>query len=82
MLTTYLPAFMLSGFIFAIPNMPPVLQGITYLFAARYFVTITKGIFLKGTGLDELWVSVLSLAVYALMGLALAWRAFRKEIAA
>jgi ABC-2 type transport system permease protein len=82
MLLTYMPALVLSGFIFAIANMPPVLRAVTYLFAARYYVTITKGIFLKGVGLDGLWVPAVSLAIYALIGLGLAWRAFRKEIAA
>jgi ABC-2 type transport system permease protein len=82
MLATYMPALVLSGFIFSIANMPPVLQAVTYLFAARYYVTITKGIFLKGAGLDVLWAPALSLTLYALVGITLAWRAFRKEIPA
>lgn len=81
MLTTYLPALVLSGFIFAIANMPPALRAVTYLFPARYYVTITKGIFLKGVGIGALWEPALSLVVYALAGLGLAIRAFRKEIA-
>ena len=51
---TFLPAFLLSGFIFTIDNMPTVIRGVTYVVPARYFVTILKGIYLKGVGLDIL----------------------------
>jgi len=47
-ITTFLPAFILSGFIFDISSMPAVVQGITHLIAARYFVTILHSIFLAG----------------------------------
>ncbi len=50
-LTSFLPAFLLSGFIYAIENMPAGIQAVTFIFPARYFVTILKGIFLKGIGL-------------------------------
>ena len=53
-LTTFLPGFLLSGFIFTIANMPRVIQMVTYLISARYFVTILKGIYLKGVGLEIL----------------------------
>jgi ABC-type multidrug transport system permease subunit len=49
-LTTFLPGFLLSGFIFAIDNMPPAIQTVSYLVPARYFVRILKGIFLKDIG--------------------------------
>ncbi len=49
MIATFLPAFLLSGFMFAISNMPKPLQLLTLLIPARYFVTIVKGIFLKGS---------------------------------
>ncbi len=52
---TFLPAFLLSGFVFAIENMPTVLQYITYLVPARYFVTLSKAIFLKGLSPLLLW---------------------------
>jgi ABC-2 type transport system permease protein len=81
LLTTYLPAFLLSGFLYAIASMPPALQAVTYLFPARYFVAITRGIFLKGVGLDVLWVPTACLLVYGVAGLGLAWRAFQKRIA-
>ena len=49
----------------AIENMPPVIQAITHLIPARYFVTILKGIFLKGVGLEVLWVELLFLIAFA-----------------
>jgi ABC-2 type transport system permease protein len=52
---TFLPAFLLSGFVFAIENMPLVLQYVTYLVPARYYVTLSKAIFLKGLSPLLLW---------------------------
>jgi ABC-2 type transport system permease protein len=80
MVATYLPALLLSGFLFDIAAMPPFLQGITYLIPARYFVTVTRGIFLKGVGLEVLWPQALFMAAYAVVGLGLAARMFRKEL--
>ena len=80
-MVTYLPAMLLSGFIYAIANMPPFLQVVSYAIPARYFITITRGIFLKGVGIETLWGSALGLAVYAVIGLGLALHAFRKELA-
>jgi ABC-2 type transport system permease protein len=47
-ITTFLPAFLLSGFIFDIASMPLVIQGITHVIAARYFVAILQTVFLAG----------------------------------
>ncbi len=82
MVATYLPALLLSGFLFDIASMPRVLQAITYLVPARYFVVVTRGIFLKGVGIEVLWVQGLLMAAFAVLGLGLAMRAFRKEIPA
>ena len=54
-LSSFLPAFLLSGFIYSIETMPWVIQAITRIIPARYVVTILKGIFLKGIGLSVLW---------------------------
>ncbi|MCX6620712.1 MAG: ABC transporter permease, partial [Acidobacteria bacterium] len=59
LLSSFLPAFLLSGFIYSIENMPKVIQVITFIVPARYFVTILKGIFLKGVGLQVLWFELL-----------------------
>ncbi len=80
LMATYLPALLLSGFIFAIASMPPVLQAISYLIPARYFVTITRGIFLKGVGLEVLWPQVAGLVLFTGAALGLAVRSFRKEL--
>jgi ABC-2 type transport system permease protein len=81
MLVTLLPAFLLSGFMFAIHVMPLPLRAITYLVPARYFLVVTRGIFLKGVGVEVLWRQGLFLIVFATLGLVLAVRAFRKELA-
>ena len=80
MIATYLPAFLLSGFMFAISVMPKPLQLVTFLVPARYFLVVTRGIFLKGVGIPVLHVQGLLMIAFAVLGLTLAVRAFRKEI--
>jgi ABC-2 type transport system permease protein len=80
MVIGFLPSFLLSGFTFAIANMPTWLQIITYGIAPRYYVTIVKEIFLKGVGFSFLWRETLVLMVMALAGLWVATRSFRKEL--
>jgi ABC-2 type transport system permease protein len=79
-LLTFLPSFLLSGFMFDIANMPKVLQGIALFIPARYFITMVRGIMLKGVGPAVLWPYGLGMVLYGVAGLALAMRAFRKEI--
>jgi len=67
MVSTFLPAFLLSGFVFAIENMPTVLQYITYIVPARYYVSLSKLIFLKGVSPFVLWTEVLALSVIVLL---------------
>lgn len=80
-LTSFLPAFMLSGFIYSIDNMPFVIQLLTRIFPARYFVTISKGIFLKGVGVQALWTEILLLIVYAAFVFVMASRKMRQKVA-
>lgn len=80
MFTSFLPVFMLSGFVFAIANMPEFLQLVTYIVPARYFVTILKGIYLKGSGLNLLLVETLMLAVFAIAVFFLAKKKLVKRI--
>jgi ABC-2 type transport system permease protein len=80
MVVTFLPSFLLSGFMFDIGNMPGWLQAITYAFPARYFVTILKGIFMKGIGLQMLGVEAGFLALFAVIVTAAANRKFRKNL--
>ncbi len=81
MMTTFLPAYLLSGFMFAIDVMPAVLRGITYLVPARYFLVVTRGIFLKGVGVEVLHVQGLLMIAFSIIGFVLAVRVFRKELA-
>jgi ABC-2 type transport system permease protein len=80
MVSTFLPALLLSGFLFDIASMPRVLQAISYLVPARYFITVTRAIFLKGVGAEVLWPQALFMLAYAVLGLGLAIRAFHKEL--
>jgi len=80
MVVTFLPSFLLSGFMFDIGNMPGWLQVITHAFPARYFVTILKGIFMKGIGLHMLAVETAFLALFALIVTAAANRKFQKNL--
>jgi ABC-2 type transport system permease protein len=79
---TYLPALLLSGFLFDIGAMPPVLQAFTYVVPARYYIDVTRGVFLKGVGLEALWVQAISMVIFATVGIGLAALNFRKRIAA
>ncbi|MBP6307414.1 MAG: ABC transporter permease [Opitutaceae bacterium] len=81
MIATFLPAFLLSGFAFAIANMPVVVRGITYIVPARYFVAMVKGIFLRGTGLTILWGDALCLLGFAALMILLAIARTRKRLA-
>jgi len=81
MVTSFLPAFLLSGFVYAIENMPVVIQVITYVFPSRYFITILKGIFLKGVGLDVLWMEAAFLVVYGTVVFLAATRKLKPKIA-
>jgi ABC-2 type transport system permease protein len=80
MVTTFLPAFLLSGFVFAIANMPTVIQWITCIVPARYFVTLLKGIYLKGVGLEVLWGDAALLVVFTVIMVLLANARFKKKL--
>jgi ABC-2 type transport system permease protein len=80
MVVSYLPAFLLSGFMYSISNMPTPLQIMTYIIPARYFVALLKGIFLKGSPLRLLALEILLLMVFGLLVFALANKTFKKRI--
>lgn len=80
LLLTMLPTTLLSGYAFPIDQMPAPIQAITYLVHARYYVTILKGVFLKGLGLTALATPILALALYAAVIAFFAARAFRKTL--
>jgi ABC-2 type transport system permease protein len=80
MTLTFLPSFLLSGFIFAIVNMPRPIQWVTRVVPARYFITILKGIYLKGVGLEILAADAALLVVFAVVMIALAGWKFKKKL--
>lgn len=79
MMISFLPAFMLSGFVFPLASIPPVLQGLSYLFPARYMTVVARTIFLKGGGWDVLWPEIASLAVYAVVVITLSSLLYRER---
>lgn len=80
LLITFLPAFLLSGFLFSIEQMPVVLQWITRILPARYYVSVLKEIFLKGTPAAMLSADLIPLAVFTFVLALLATRAFHKRL--
>ncbi|MGB9094384.1 MAG: ABC transporter permease, partial [Gallionella sp.] len=74
LITTFLPAFLLSGFIFDIGSMPGVVQAITHVIAARYYVAILQTVFLAGNVWSVILPNVLGLVILASVFLGLTWR--------
>jgi ABC-2 type transport system permease protein len=80
LVATFLPAFLLSGFLFSIDQMPAVIRAITHVIPARYFVTILKSVFLKGSGLELLEGELLALALFAAALTLIATHSFKKRL--
>jgi len=80
LLATFLPAFLLSGFLYAIEQMPVILQWITRILPARYYVSLLKKIFLKGTATSLLYADLVPLTLFALVLTVLATRSFHKRL--
>jgi ABC-2 type transport system permease protein len=80
LLITFLPAFLLSGFLFSIEQMPIVLQWITRILPARYYVSVLKKIFLKGTPTSMLYADLIPLTVFAFILAIAATRSFHKRL--
>lgn len=81
MISSFLPAFLLSGFVYALENMPPMIQLVSRLVPARYFVTLLKGVFLKGIGVELLWGELAALTVYGALVFTVAVRKMRAKVA-
>jgi ABC-2 type transport system permease protein len=76
----FVPAILLSGFIFPIANMPQWAQVLTYANPLRYFLVIIRGIFLRGNGIDVLWPQLLSLAILGSIVFTFSSLRFRKRL--
>jgi ABC-2 type transport system permease protein len=75
-----LPTILLSGFIFPVENMPEVLQWLSALVPAKYFIVIVKSIMLKGTGLAFIWKETLVLLVMSMFFIGMSVRGFKKRL--
>jgi ABC-2 type transport system permease protein len=75
-----LPNMFFSGFMFPIASMPRIVQKFTYIVPLRYYITIVRGVFLKGVGWQALKYNAAILLVYGVLILALASASFRKQI--
>jgi ABC-2 type transport system permease protein len=80
MVATFLPAFLLSGFLYSIDNMPRPLQAITHVVQARYYVEVLKNIFLKASPPQYLLGELAFLVAFAVIVFAVALRKFEKKI--
>lgn len=77
---TMMPAFIFTGFMYSLANMPPVLQTYSHIFPGRYYMAIIRGVFLRGVG-PEVWGGQLgSLILYLLVLVTLASLRFRKKV--
>ncbi|BAU49803.1 ABC transporter permease [Sulfurifustis variabilis] len=77
---TLMPSFLFSGFLFPIYTMPAMMQLYTYLFPARYFIEISRGIAMKDVGLAVLWPQFALLVLYTAVVFAFTTRLFRKKV--
>jgi ABC-2 type transport system permease protein len=80
LLAGFLPTMLLSGFVFAIENMPAPIQVLTAVVPARYFITLIRGIYLKGIGLEIMWLSGILLALFAFIMVAVSNRRMKLRL--
>jgi ABC-2 type transport system permease protein len=79
LLSSFLPTFILSGFIFPITSMPAAVQVITYIVPARYFVSALRSVVLKGTNIDVVWTQLVALVIFASVMLGLSALRLKRE---
>jgi ABC-2 type transport system permease protein len=80
LMATFLPTFLLSGFIFPIDQMPLVVQWVSAVLPARYYVTILRNVFLKGSEIRLLAGDIAALSAIAAVLVILATRSFQKRL--
>lgn len=78
--SSMLPTMLLSGFLFPVENMPWFLQLVAKVIPSKYFITILRGVMLKGNGLDVVWKDVMALAIFALVMVVLSSGKFRRRL--
>jgi ABC-2 type transport system permease protein len=80
-MSAMLPSMLLSGFLFPVQNMPLPVQVIANILPAKHFVSILRGVMVKGAGLTELWPDVLALAAFTTFVVVVATRRFQRRLA-
>jgi len=80
LLATFLPAFLLSGFLFPIDQMPVAVQALTYILPARYYMDLIRNVFLKGSPITLLVKELLALAFLSCLLVVVATRIFKKKL--
>jgi ABC-2 type transport system permease protein len=80
-MSSMLPSMLLSGFMFPVENMPALLQGLSNLVPARYYIRVLRGVLLKGNGWDELWFDLVALAAFALLMVVASTLRFDRKLA-
>ncbi|MEZ5421229.1 MAG: ABC transporter permease, partial [Vicinamibacterales bacterium] len=79
LLSSFLPTFILSGFIFPITSMPAAIQAVTHIVPARYFISALRAVVLKGAGLPVVWQPLAALSVFAMVTLGLSALRLKRE---
>lgn len=81
-LSTFLPTFILSGFVFPIRNMPAVIQAVSFLVPSRYFLAALRSLMIKGVGWSAVWAQLLALAGFAAVMIAVSAARLRRSAGA
>ena len=79
LLSSFLPTFILSGFVFPISSMPLPIQAVSHIVPARYFLVVLRGIVLKGAGVEAFWEQLVWLGAFSTVALGLAALRLRRE---
>lgn len=80
-MSSMLPAMMLSGFLFPVQNMPLPIQWLANVLPAKHFVSILRGVMLKGAGVAELWVDILALTLFTVVMVGMSTARFERRLA-
>jgi len=78
--SSLLPAMLLSGFVFPVENMPTALRVVCELLPPRHFVSVLRGIMLKGSGFESLWPDLAAMAAFALVMVVASTKRFRRTL--
>lgn len=79
-ITFQMPAVLLSGFISPIEDMPKFWQYLTWINPVRFFIVLTRGIFLKGMGFQDVCINLIPLIIIAIITLSLASWTFKRKL--